>query len=123
MSENLLKRVRRLNSVLADSTSGYISFDELCSVMSELLQSNIYILSRKGKVLSAKFEMGEEAPLEMDEDGEQYVLPSPYNDKFLKLEETKANLTYDSIREIYGENYALASKYHPASGKTGQCLR
>ena len=112
MSENLLKRVRRLNSVLADSTSGYISFDELCSVMSELLQSNIYILSRKGKVLSAKFEMGEEAPLEMDEDGEQYVLPSPYNDKFLKLEETKANLTYDSIREIYGENYALASKYH-----------
>ncbi len=112
MSENLLKRVRRLNSVLAESTSGYISFDELCSVMSELLRSNIYILSQKGKVLAAKYEEGEEAPLEKDAESGQFVLPAQYNDKFLKLDETKSNLTYDSIRDVYGDDYTLASKYH-----------
>ncbi len=33
MSEKLLKRVRKLNGVLAESTAGYISFDELCAIL------------------------------------------------------------------------------------------
>ncbi len=112
MSEKLLKRVRKLNGVLAESTAGYISFDELCAVMSELLDSNIYILSRKGKILAAKYEEGEQAPLAIDEESGKLVLPARYNEKFLKLDETKANLTYDSIRDIYGADYGMASKYH-----------
>ena len=111
MSENLLNRVRKLNCVLANSSEGYISFDELCSVMSELLSSNIYILNRKGKVLAAKYETGEEAPLCYDDAG-KLILPQKYNDKFLLLNETKVNLTYDSIKEFYGDDYSMASKYH-----------
>ena len=112
MSEKLLKRVRKLNGVLAESTAGHISFDELCAVLSELLDSNIYILSRKGKILAAKYEEGEQAPLTIDEESGKLVLPARYNEKFLKLDETKANLTYDSIRDIYGADYGMASKYH-----------
>lgn len=112
MSERLLTKIRKLNWVLTESTVGYISFDELCSVMSELLDSNIYIMNKNGKVLAAKYEAGEEAPLIIEEDGNRAVLPEIYNDKFLTIQETKANLTYDSIKEYYGEEYALAGKYH-----------
>lgn len=112
MSEKLLTRIRKLNWMLSESTAGYISFDDLCSTMSEMLGSNIYILNRKGKVLAAKYAAGEEAPLTCDDESGKVILPSLYNDRFLKVTETTANLTYDSIKEFYGEDYTLASKYH-----------
>lgn len=112
MSEKLLTKIRKLNWVLMENTAGYISFDELCNIMSELLDSNIYIMNKRGKVLAAKYESGEEAPLTIDEDSGKTELPQKYNERFLKVEETKSNLTYDSIKEYYGNDYALASKYH-----------
>ena len=112
MSEKLLTRIRKLNWVLTESTAGYISFDELCNIMSEMLDSNIYIMNRKGKVLAAKYAAGEEAPLAFDEESGKVMLPQIYNERFLKIEETKANLIYDSIKAYYGEDYTLASKYH-----------
>ena len=112
MSEKLLTRIRKLNWVLSESTAGYISFDELCNIMSEMLDSNIYIMNRRGKVLAAKYESGEEAPLVVDPETKKVVLPTLYNDKFLQVTDTKANLTYDSIKMYYGEEYTMASKYH-----------
>ena len=112
MSEKLLTRIRKLNWVLSESTTGYIAFHELCNIMNELLDSNVYVLNRKGKVLAATYEAGEEAPLILDETIGKVVLPKQYNEKFLALEETQANLIYDSIKEFFGEDYSLAGKYH-----------
>lgn len=112
MSERLLTRIRKLNWVLSESSAGYVSFDTLCDIISEMLESNIYILNKRGKVLAAKFEDGEQEPLYFDEDTEGFLLPAPYNEKFLMVNETKANLTYDSIKGYYGENYDHAEKYH-----------
>ena len=47
----------------------------------------------------------------IEEDG-KVVLPAKYNDKFMEFRETRANLIYDSIKEVYGDDYALANKYH-----------
>ena len=55
MSDSLLLRIRKLNRVLSESASGYVSFEELCNMLSEMLESNIYILNKRGKVLAAKF--------------------------------------------------------------------
>ena len=111
MSENILERIRRLNHILSESASGYVSFGMLCDTLAEMLGSNVYILNKRGKLLSARFKEGEQAPLVTDETGKT-VLPPKYNDKFLELTETKENLIYDSIKELYGEDYELASKYH-----------
>lgn len=112
MSEKLLTRIRKLNWVLTESTAGYISFDELCNIMSEMLDSNIYIMNKRGKVLAAKYEAGEEAPLVLDPETGKVVLPTQYNDRFLEITDTKENLTYDSIKAYYGEDYTMSSKYH-----------
>ena len=111
MSDSLLTKVRKLNWALAESSTGYVSFDELCNIMSELLESSIYILSRKGKVLASKVEDGEGAPVLPGEDGELFF-PAEYNSKFMPVMETKSNLIYDSIKEYYGADYTFASMYH-----------
>ena len=111
MSENILERIRKLNHILSESASGYVAFGDVCDVLAEMLNSNVYILNKRGKLLSAKYREGEQAPLITDETGKT-VLPSMYNDKFLQLTETKENLIYDSIKELYGADYELASKYH-----------
>ena len=50
MSEQLLTRIRKLNWMLSESATGYVSFDELCEVIGEMLESNIYIEDRKSVV-------------------------------------------------------------------------
>ena len=111
MSEKLLTRIRKLNWMLSESTTGYVSFDDLCDLMSEMLDSNIYVMNKRGKVLAAKYNEGEEAPLFKDENG-KVMLPAKYNDKFIELTETRDNLIYDSIKDYYGQDYTMASKYH-----------
>ena len=59
MKGNLLSKVRRLNNVLSESTSGFVSFDELCNILYDMLNANVYILNKRGKVLAAKFDDGE----------------------------------------------------------------
>ena len=112
MSEKLLMRIRKLNWVLSESTTGYIAFQELCNIMKELLESNVYVLNRRGKVLAATFDSGEEAPLILDEVTGKVIMPQEYNEKFLALEETQSNLIYDSVKAFFGEEYSLAGKYH-----------
>ena len=112
MREDILTRVRKLNWVLTESTTGYISFDELCNLMYELVDANVYIMNKRGKVLAAKFDKGEEAPLVFDEETGKYILPKKYHDKFLEITETKDNLVGDDIKEVYGQDYTMASKYH-----------
>ena len=112
MREDILTRVRKLNWVLTESTTGYISFDELCNIMYDLVEANVYIMNKRGKVLAAKFDKGEEAPLVFDDATGKYILPKKYHDKCLELTETKENLFGDVVKEFYGKNYSMASKYH-----------
>jgi transcriptional pleiotropic repressor len=111
MSEKLLSRIRKLNWTLSESATGYVSFDELCEIIGEMLDSNVYIMNKRGKVLAAQYKEGEEAPLVIEKEGKS-LLPEKYNDRFLEITETKANLIYDSIKEYYGDDYQMASKYH-----------
>ena len=52
MSEQLLTRVRSLNEMLSESTTGYVSFDELCNSMGKMLNSFVFVISRRGKCLA-----------------------------------------------------------------------
>lgn len=112
MSDSILTRVRKLNWVLTESTTGFISFDELCKIIYDLVEANVYIMNKRGKVLAAKFDKGEEAPLIMDEKAGKYVLPERYYDKYLEFNETKENLHGEDVKAIYGDDYTMADKYH-----------
>ena len=49
----LLSMIRELNDLLSESYEGYVSFDDLCKVTGDMLKSNVYVISKKGKILAS----------------------------------------------------------------------
>ena len=51
MSVQLLDKTRKINKLLHNTSSSKVVFNDICKVMIETLESNILVLSRKGKVV------------------------------------------------------------------------
>ena len=51
MSEQLLDKTRKINKLLHNNNTSKVVFNDICEVLSEILESNILVLSKKGKVL------------------------------------------------------------------------
>ena len=54
MSVQLLDKTRKINKLLHNNNSHMVVFNDICEVLSEILESNILVISRKGKVLGIK---------------------------------------------------------------------
>ena len=54
MSVQLLDKTRKINKFLHNYNSHMVVFNDICEVLSEILESNILVISRKGKVLGIK---------------------------------------------------------------------
>ena len=52
---SLLNKTRRLNKILQTGGADPVVFDDICKLLSEVLSCNVYIISRKGKVLGHTF--------------------------------------------------------------------
>ena len=51
MSVQLLDKTRKINKLLHNNNSSKVVFNDICQVLTEILDSNILVISRKGKVL------------------------------------------------------------------------
>ncbi len=47
----LLDKTRKIEKLLHNNSTGKVVFNDICTVMSEILASDVLVLSRKGKVL------------------------------------------------------------------------
>ena len=56
MSVQLLDKTRKINKLLHNNNSSKVIFSDICGVLTEILESNILVISRKGKVLGASLE-------------------------------------------------------------------
>lgn len=54
MSVQLLDKTRKINRLLHNNNSHKVIFNDICQVLSEILFSNILVISKKGKVLGIK---------------------------------------------------------------------
>ena len=53
MSVQLLDKTRKINRLLHNNSSSKVVFNDICDVLTGILDSNILVISRKGKVLGA----------------------------------------------------------------------
>lgn len=99
MSEGLLQRTRRLNKLIQSSETKSLSFTELSKILSEILDANVYIASRKGRVLGFALSEGFDCGIIENEVVQERRFPKQYNDELLKIDETKENLqeTYKCV--------------------------
>ena len=51
MSVQLLDKTRKINKLLHNNNSSKVVFNDICQVLTDILDSNILVISRKGKVL------------------------------------------------------------------------
>ena len=57
MVSELLEKVRKLNWVLQESSSGAFSFNDLCEILSDLMDANVYLANKKGKVIGVHYNL------------------------------------------------------------------
>ncbi len=53
MSVHLLDKTRKINKLLHNNNSSKVVFNDICSVLTEILASNTLVVSKKGKVLGS----------------------------------------------------------------------
>jgi len=51
MSVQLLDKTRKINKLLHNNNTQKVVFNDICSVLSDILESNILVISKKGKIL------------------------------------------------------------------------
>ncbi|WIV10851.1 GTP-sensing pleiotropic transcriptional regulator CodY [Proteiniborus sp. MB09-C3] len=95
MGESLLIKARRLNKILQNTGYKPVSFTEISRLLSDILAANVYIASRKGRVLGFALHEGFECGILHSEVVEEKRFPEEYNSDLLRIIETKEN-----IREI-----------------------
>lgn len=119
MSKELLKKVRKLNWMLQESVAGSFSFNELCGILSDLMDANVYITNKRGKVIGVHYKIKSDSSTITDPETGFEKFPNEYNDALLKVEETAANLKADEALEIFKYDFDTAEKLHTVIPITG----
>ena len=108
--EELLKKVRKMNWVLQESSTGAFSFNDLCEILSEVMAANVYITSRNGKVLGVRYEEEPGRSAIVEEDGVR-KFPENYNDALMSVDSTTANLSISESTKLLHFEHDESEKY------------
>ncbi|MCZ8520062.1 MULTISPECIES: GTP-sensing pleiotropic transcriptional regulator CodY [Paenibacillus] len=100
----LLMKTRRLNKLLQKEAGHAVSFTDMASVLSDISQADIYVISRKGKVLGSAFSSLDGDLLVHSSVLQENRFPSEYNQLLLKVEETSSNLAGGSAYDVFGNH-------------------
>lgn len=111
MISSLLERTRKLNRVLQNTGNNPVSFAELCELLMNILKANVYVSSKKGKMLGVSLINVGESSVVIDETSGNEVFPEVYNDQLLKVLDTESNITGDRLISIFKDEQASYSKF------------
>lgn len=106
MKESLLTKTRRLNKVLQRTGDTPVVFSDLCLLLKEILDSNVYIVSKKGKVLGTGYVDITGSPV-INKD----FFPDSYNVSMINVNDTRYNIEGEDLIELFSEEIQYESKY------------
>ncbi len=97
MGVQLLDKTRKINKLLHNSSTSKVVFNDICEVLSDILDSNILVFSKKGKVLgiSSREEVNEIHELIENEVG-GFIDPM-LNERLLSILSTKENVNLATL--------------------------
>ncbi|MBQ7613474.1 MAG: GTP-sensing pleiotropic transcriptional regulator CodY [Butyrivibrio sp.] len=96
-SVQLLDKTRKIGKLLHNSNSGKVVFNDICRVLCDILSSNMFVISKKGKVLG----IGESAEVDslkgllVDNVG-SFIDPM-LNERLLTILSTKENVNLETL--------------------------
>ena len=92
---NLLAKTRKLNTMLQQEASTHVDFKVMAARLSDVMESNTFIVSRRGKLLGIAIKQ----QIEKDRVSgflEERQFPEDYTKKLFNVTETTANIAIDS---------------------------
>lgn len=111
MSKLLLQKTRKLNKILQQPGDKAVSFTNLSESLREILESNVYVSSKKGKVLGFSLSDHEDSNLETNEETGELVFSKEYNNELLKIVDSAQNLTQEDILRVFKNDIDSFSKF------------
>ncbi|MCI2049153.1 MAG: GTP-sensing pleiotropic transcriptional regulator CodY [Lachnospiraceae bacterium] len=88
----LLDKARKIGKLLHNNSTGKVVFNDICAVLADIMQSDIYIISRKGKVLGMAFaDPGHTGP-ELITAGVGSFIDADLDERLLSILSTKENV-------------------------------
>ena len=97
MSVELLDKTRKINKLLHNNNSHKVVFNDICKVLSEILLSNILVISKKGKVLGVSICPGVDEIHELIEDKVGGYVDKMFNERLLSVLSTKENVNLATL--------------------------
>ena len=96
MGVQLLDKTRKINKLLHNNSSSKVVFNDICQVLTGVLDSDILVISKKGKVLGSSVckNVDELHELIVDEVGG--YIDSDLNERLLGILSTKENVNLET---------------------------
>ena len=97
MSVQLLDKTRKINKLLHNNHSHKVVFNDICEVLSDILESNILVISKKGKVLGVAIHEGVDEIEELIKDQVGGFVDRMLNERLLSVLSTKENVNLATL--------------------------
>ncbi len=107
MSVQLLDKTRKINKLLHNNNAPKVVFNDICVVLSDILESNILVISKKGKILGVGRRNEVEELKEMLQGDMGMVVDNLLNERLLSVLSTKENVNLTTL----GFDDANANKF------------
>ncbi|AZV42266.1 MULTISPECIES: GTP-sensing pleiotropic transcriptional regulator CodY [Peribacillus] len=97
---NLLSKTRKINAMLQKAAGKPVNFKEMADSLSEVIDANVFVVSRRGKLLgiSISQKIENERLIKMYEERQ---FPEQYTKNLFNIQETSPNLTMDSEYTVF----------------------
>lgn len=122
MSVQLLDKTRKINKLLHNNHASKVLFNDICEVMVETLDSNILVMSRKGKVLGVGTCPGIERITELIDSEVGGYIDKLLNERLLGVLSTKENVNLQTLGfegQQIGQYMAIISPIDIAGERLG----
>lgn len=101
MSVQLLDKTRKINKLLHNNSTSKVVFNDICSVLTEILSSNILVISKKGKVLGISLYEGVDEIEELIDDEVGGYIDPLLNERLLGILSTKENVNLETLGFVF----------------------
>lgn len=97
MSVQLLDKTRKINKLLHNNSSSKVVFNDICEVLTGILESDILVISKKGKVLGTSACVGVDVIEELIADEVGGFIDPMLNERLLGILSTKENVNLETL--------------------------
>ena len=97
MNVQLLDKTRKINKLLHNNSTSKVVFNDICKVLTEILNSNVLVISRKGKVLGVSYCDGVDEITELIADKVGGYIDAMLNERLLGVLSTKENFNLETL--------------------------